>query len=148
MLTSLADSLALVTHPSYSLILLRSSLTFYSYSAEHSTLFFSLLSLTKQISCWVYKTSYMYLVLTLDLCNPCVVLSLSWVTNFQGLIHLCSLSPGAYQALDHPCCTRAHQALDYLCHTRAHQAPDYFYKSTSYFEGLFACFPQPTMTLV
>ena len=93
-------------------------------------MFFCLL---KQIYFREYKSRYLYLILTLDLHNPCVVSSLSWVTKFQGLICLCLCCPRAHQALDHPCCTWACQALNYLHHTRAYQAPDYFYKSTSYF---------------
>ena len=44
----------------YLSIVLRLSMTFYSYSVEHSTLFSNILLLTQQISLRVYKTMHMY----------------------------------------------------------------------------------------
>ena len=47
---------------------------FYSYSVERSTSFRHVLSLTQQISSGVYKSMYLYLFCTLDLCNTHIAL--------------------------------------------------------------------------
>ena len=56
------------------------SMTFYSYSVEHSTKFCHILLLTQQISSQVYKSIHLYLFYTLDLRNTCIGSLLSWVT--------------------------------------------------------------------
>ena len=85
-ITPLADSLISVAYSFLLTIVLIHSMIFYSYSVNLSTSFFNILSLTQQISSRVYKTIHMYLFLTLDLHNICVVL------QFFSLVQLFFLS--------------------------------------------------------
>ena len=115
--TPLADSLASTIYSLVLITVLLYSMTFHSYSAELSTLFSHILLLSRSLSEYIRPHTCTYFSLLICAICTCVISSLSWVT--------CSMAQPAF-VFSPLCCTRACQAFDYL------------YKSTFYFEGLFA----------
>ena len=107
------------------LLLILFSMTFHDILFLLSGMFYLVPPYSLAYSADLFWSIYLYLFCTLDLHNTRVASLLSQVT--------CSKASPTF-ALSPPCRTRACQALDYL------------YKSTSYFEGLFA--PLPLLTSI